>query len=91
VFALDLIKRDGTLIMIPYSAVDSGDGKFNSDKFTFRFSRGDAAFEATREGTITHLQRVVDKIAGGKAELLRANGDEIRLVSWEAIAEEPEE
>jgi len=90
VFALELIRRDGVLTVIPYSAIDSGDGRFNGDRFQFRFFRGDAAFEATLEGTITHLQRVVDKIAGGKAELVRANGDEIRVVTWEAIAEESE-
>ena len=42
------------------------------------------------EGTITHLQRVAaDKIAGGKAELVRANGDEIRVGNREPVPEAP--
>jgi len=88
VFSLLLIRRDGIQLMVPYSAVDSGEGRFNGDKFVFRFFRGDAAYEATLEGPITYLQRVVDKIAGGKAEMVRANREEITSVTWEAIKEE---
>ena len=88
VFSLLLIRRDGIQLMVPYSSLDSGEGRFNGDKFVFRFFRGDAAYEATLEGPITYLQRVVDKIAGGKAELIRANGVEITSVTWEAVDEE---
>jgi hypothetical protein len=52
-------------------------------------SREDAAYEAMIEGTITYLQRVMDKIADGKAGLIRANGDEIRVVNWEPVPEAP--
>jgi hypothetical protein len=51
VFALELIKRSGELCMIPYSAIDSGTGKCNGDKFSFIFFKGEAAYEATIEGT----------------------------------------
>ncbi len=77
----------GTLSLISYGAIDSREERVNSDKFILQFFRGDAAYEATIEGTITHLQRVVDKICGGKAELIRANGDEIRVVTWSAVEE----
>jgi hypothetical protein len=48
---------------------------------------GGTAYEATIEGTIAHLQRVADKIAGGKAELITANEDEIRVMTWSAMEE----
>jgi hypothetical protein len=88
VFAVELIKKDGELLVIPYSAVEIGSGKFNGDRFAFRFVNGDVLYEAVIEGTITHTQRVVDKIAGGKAEMIRANGDEIRSVTWAPVKEE---
>jgi hypothetical protein len=34
------------------------------------------------------MQWVADEIPGGKAETIRANGDEIRSVTWEPIPEE---
>lgn len=76
--------------MIPYSAIDAGEGTFNGSKFTFRFFKGEAAYEAVIEGPIAFLQRVVDYLSGGKAEKIQANGDEITSVTWEAV-EEPEE
>jgi hypothetical protein len=33
------------------------------------------------------MKGVADKIAGGKAELVRANGDEIRSVTWAPVVE----
>lgn len=90
VFSVMLVHHDKSMLMIPYSAIDTGRGTFNGNQFTFRFFIGEAAYEAVIEGTITHMQRVADKIAGGKAEHVRANGDEIRNVTW-APAAEPEE
>lgn len=91
VFAVELVQKSGVMLVVPYSAIDGAEGKFNGDRFTFRFFRGEAAYEAAIEGTITHTQRVMDKIAGGKAELVRANGDEIRSVTWYAVEAEAEE
>jgi hypothetical protein len=88
VFSLILVAKDKSMIMIPYSLIESGSGTFNGDRFAFRFTRDELLFEAVIEGTITHMQRVADKIAGGKAEHVRANGDEIRSVTW-APVEEP--
>jgi hypothetical protein len=90
VFSVQLIHRDGSLRMIPYSAVDAGAGKYNGDRFTFRFWVGEAAYEATIEGTIKHTQRVVDYFCAGKAEMIRANGEELRSVTWELLEAPPE-
>lgn len=55
------------------------------------FFRGDAAFEASIEGPVTQMQRVTDKLSGEKAQLVRANGDEIRSVTWFPVAAEEED
>jgi hypothetical protein len=91
VFSLMLVAKDKRMIMIPYSQIESGSGEFNGNQFTFRYTRDELLFEAVIQGTITHMQRVADKIAGGKAEHVRTNGDEIRSVTWEPVAEEGKE
>lgn len=87
VFSVVLVAKDRKQIMIPYSLIESGSGTFNGDQFVFRFTRDETLFEATITGTITHMQRVFDKLAGGKAEMIRANGDELRSVTWAPVVE----
>jgi hypothetical protein len=88
VFSLILIKKNKEFLMIPYSAIESGTGVFNGDTFRFTFFIGEAAYEATIVGTVTHMQRVCDKIAGGKAEMIRSNDEEITSITWEPVPEE---
>jgi hypothetical protein len=85
VFSLMLIRKDKKFRIIPYGNIDEGEGVFNGVSFTFHFFVGRAKYAAVIEGMITHMQRVADKIAGGKAELVRANGDEIRSVTWNVV------
>jgi hypothetical protein len=88
VFSLLLIRKDKKQKMIPYGNIDDGEGVFNGNSFTFYFFVGKVKYAAVIEGTVTHMQRVAEKIAGGKAEIVRANGDEIRSVTWD-VAEVP--
>lgn len=91
VFSVMLIRKDKKFRIIPYNNIDEGEGVFNGDSLTFHFFVGEVKYAAVIQGTITHMQRVADKIAGGKAELVRANGDEIRSVTWEPVVESESE
>jgi hypothetical protein len=95
VFALLLHCSDGRRWLIPYgSLLPSDTGKIGDKRFQFQFALGERLLEVVVTGTAGgDFDMVLDKIAGGKMELLKPVGDPVKSIvvrDLDEVEEQPE-